>query len=388
MSAFDRVLRRAVDAGAAAGIVAAAARRDGILYLGACGNRRADAQTHMTTDTIFRIFSMTKAIAGVAAAKLVESGALDLDAPVERYAPEFADLPVLEGFEGDRPILRAPRSKATVRQLATHTSGLVYEFWNADMAKYLAVTGNPGFLSGTRRGITYPLVFDPGERWDYGIGIDWLGLVIEGASGKRLDRFCEEEIFAPLGMHDTAFECPPEKRARLTTVHARQPDGSLQPIELDPPSNPEVYSGGFGLYSTAQDYMQFLLMLLNEGRLGGAQVLKPATVNYILENHIDELEVTNLVSVNAAVTHDAEFFPGMSKKHSLISMINMEAARGMRGAMSHCWAGALNTYFWFDPTNGIAGVVLMQSLPFCDPLCTDVLVDFEKAVYAQAAVTA
>jgi len=383
MTDLDRVLKRAIDAGAAAGVVASAASREGITYLGAAGKRRIDEDAPMTTDSIFRIFSMTKAIAGVAAATLVERGQLNLDAPVADILPEFADLQVLEGFEGDTPILRAPRRQVTVRQLATHTSGLVYELWNADIQKYLAVTGRPGFLSGTRIGISYPLVFDPGERWDYGVGIDWLGLVIEKISGKRLDIFCRDEIFVPLGMSDTGFECPPNKRGRLAGVHARQENGALVPITLDPPSSPEVYGAGYGLYSTARDYMTFLLMLLNEGRYNGAQILKPATVNYILQNHIDDLEVVNLVSVNTAVTCDAEFFPGMSKKQSLVTMMNMEPARGMRAAGSHCWAGALNTYFWFDPLNGIAGVVLMQSIPFCDPLCTDVFVDFEKAVYAR-----
>lgn len=388
MTDLDRVLKRAIDAGAAAGVVAAAASRENVFYMGAAGRRRIDEDAPMTTDTIFRIFSMTKAIAGVAAAKLVERGLLNLDAPVADILPEFAELPVLEGFEGDTPILRAPRRQATVRQLATHTSGLVYEFWNADIQKYLAVTGRPGFLSGTKLGISYPLVFDPGERWDYGVGIDWLGLVIEKISGERLDVFCRDEIFAPLGMSDTGFECPAEKRSRLASVHRREEDGSLVPITLDPPSSPEVYGAGYGLYSTARDYTAFLMMLLNEGRANGVQILKPATVNYILENHIDDLEVVNLVSVNAAVTCDAEFFPGMIKKQSLLTMINMEPARGMRAAGSHCWAGALNTYFWFDPLNGIAGVVLMQTIPFCDPLCTDVLVDFEKAVYARTMAAA
>jgi CubicO group peptidase (beta-lactamase class C family) len=388
MNALDRVLKRAVESGAAAGVVAALGRREGLSYIGAYGYKQIDEPDVIAVDAIFRIFSMTKAITGIAAAKLVESGALDLDAPVASILPEFDALQVLEGFDGDTPILRAPKSKVTVRQLATHTSGLVYEFWNENIAKYLAVTGQPGFLSGTKLGISYPLVFDPGTRWDYGVGMDWLGLVIEQVSGKRLDRFFADEIFTPLAMTDTGFVCPPEKRHRLTSVHARQSDGSLVPISLDPPENPEIFGGGFGLYSTASDYMRFLRMLLNNGTLDDAQILKPATVNYVLENHIEDLEVVNLVSCNAAVTCDAEFFPGMSKKHSLATMINMEPARGMRGANSHCWAGALNTYFWFDPLNSLAGVVLMQSLPFCDPLCTDVLVDFEKAAYAQAALAA
>ena len=379
---IDDVLRQAVGRGAAAGIVAAAATRDGTFYEGAFGKRSVDAPAPMTTDTIFRIFSMTKAVVSVAAVKLAEQGKLDLDAPVERYRPEFAELQVLEGFDGDRPRLRAPKRKATVRQLLTHTSGLVYEFWNANMAKYLAVTGNPSFLSGTKKGIAYPLAFDPGERWDYGVGIDWVGQVVETVSGKRLDAYCYDEIFAPLGMPDTGFECEGEKRSRLTGVHARGADGSLSVIALDPPSNPEIYCAGFALYSTAADYVRFLRMLLNKGSLDGATILKPETVDMALANHIGSLEIGNLVSVAPAITFDAEFFPGMPKGHSLVTLINNEQARGMRSAGSHCWAGALNTFFWFDPKRDIAGVILMQSLPFVDPRAVDVLVDFEKAVYA------
>ena len=388
MSALDSVLRKAVEQGVAAGIVCGAATRTEVIYQGASGTRGIDSKVAMTTDSVFRIFSMTKAVGGVAAAKLIEAGSLDLDATVESILPEFGELPLLKGFDGDRPILTKPKKKATVRQLATHTSGLVYEFWNADLAKYLAVTGNPGFLSGTKQGIMYPLVFEPGERWDYGIGIDWLGQVVERVSGRRLDAFCRDEIFRPLGMWDTDFECGPLQRERLVGVNARQADGALVAISLDPPANPEVYGAGYGLYSTARDYLTFLQMLLNDGRLNGVQILKPATVNLILENHIEDLEVGKLTTVMPAISADAEFFPGMSKKHSLVTMINVDQARGMRAAGSHCWAGALNTYFWFDPLNGIAGVVLMQSLPFADPRCTEILVNFEKALYAELHVAA
>jgi len=388
MATLDDVLASTIAQGAAAGVVGAAATRKGIFYQGASGRRSLEAPAPMKTDSIFRIFSMTKAVAGAAAAKLIENGALDLDATVESILPEFGTLQVLEGFDGEKPILRPARAKATVRQLATHTSGLIYEIWNANLAKYLDLTGRPRFLSGKKMGIMYPLAFDPGSRWDYGIGIDWLGLVIQAVSGKRLDAFCREEIFAPLGMTDTDFECPGEKHARLAGVHVRQDDGTLKAIDFELPSSPEIYCAGHGLYSTASDYMSFLLMLMNEGRYNGAQVLKPATVRLALENHIGGLEVGKLTTVIPAVSYDAEFFPGMAKKHSLATMINVEPAQGMRAAGSHCWAGALNTYFWFDLTNGIAGVILMQSMPFADPKCVDALVAFEKTVYAQTAASA
>lgn len=385
MTTLDDVLASTVEQGAAAGVVGAAATRKGIFYQAASGRRSLEASAPMKTDAIFRIFSMTKAVAGVAAGKLIENGSLDLDAPVESILPEFGTLQVLVGFDGDVPILRPAKTKATVRQLATHTSGLIYEIWNANLAKYLDQTGRPRFLSGKKMGIMYPLAFDPGTRWDYGVGIDWLGLVIQAVSGKRLDAFCREEIFEPLGMSDTDFECPGEKHERLVGVHARQSDGSLKAISLELPSSPEIYCAGHGLYSTARDYLSFLIMLMNEGRAHGAQVLKPATVRLLLEDHIGGLEVGKLTTVMPAVSYDAEFFPGMSKKHSLATMINVEPAPGMRAAGSHCWAGALNTYFWFDLANGIAGVVLMQSMPFADPKCVDALVAFEKAVYATKA---
>jgi CubicO group peptidase (beta-lactamase class C family) len=382
MSAIDQVLSGAIAAGAAPGIVAAVASRDGITYQGAFGRRSTAAPDPIVPDTIFRIYSMTKAVGSIAAARLVEQGKLHLDAAVESIVPAFGELKLLEGFDGDRPILREPRRKATVRQLATHTSGLVYEFWNAKIAKYLEVTGTPSVLSGKRQGLMYPLVFEPGERWDYGIGIDWLGQVIEAVSGKRLDAYCRDEIFSPLAMADTDFECEGARRARLAGVHARAADGSLSAITLDPPSHPEVYGAGYGLYSTARDYMQLLLMLLNEGKWNGAQILRPETVDYMLRNHIGELEVGKLTTVMPAISCDAEFFPGMEKKHSLATMINMTPARGMRAAGSHTWAGALNTFFWLDPASGVAGVILMQLLPFADPKAIDALVAFEKAVYA------
>ena len=382
MSAIDEALKRALATGAAPGLVAAAATRDGIFYEGAFGRRSAAAPEPMTKDTVFRIFSMTKAVASVAAAKLVERGQLHLDAPVESIVPAFGELKVLEGFDGNRPILREPRHKATVRNLATHTSGLVYEFWNANIAKYLQVTGAPNFLSGKKQGLMYPLVFEPGERWDYGIGIDWLGMVIEAVSGKKLDAFCRDEIFTPLGMTDTDFECEGERRNRLVTVHARGADGAMSVISLDPPPHPEIYGGGYGLYSTARDFMQFLLMMLNNGKGNGAEILKPATIDLLLRNQIGELNVGKLTTVIPQISCDAEFFPGMASKHSLMSLINTEPVPGMRAAGSHCWAGALNTYFWFDPARAIAGVILMQFLPFADPQALGALGDFERTVYA------
>ena len=381
-AALNYLLQTAVEQGVAPGIVAGIANSGGTTYEGAAGVRAAGAEQSMTTDAVFRIFSMTKAIASIAALQLYERGLLDLDAPVENYAPAFGQLQVIEGFDGDTPRLRAPKRKATVKHLMTHTAGLAYQFWNADTKKYVEVTGNPGFLSGKKLGIMYPLTFDPGDKWHYGINIDWLGQVIEGVTGKTLREVCREQIFEPLAMPDSDFECEGAARDRLVGNHARGEDGTMSVIALDPPSHPEVYGGGYGAYSTLGDYLRFLRAMLNTGELEGQRILKPETLAYALQNHTGDLEMSKLSTVIPAISSDAEFFPGRAKSHGLAFMANREAIPGTLSANSHFWAGALNTYFWFDPARDVAAVLLMQFLPFADRRALGTLVDFQKAVYA------
>ncbi|MFO6464528.1 serine hydrolase domain-containing protein [Jannaschia sp. KMU-145] len=190
-----------------------------------------------TADTAFRIFSMTKLVGSLAAMLLIDRGKLSMDAEVAGIVPEWDRLRVLDGWGGDAPRLRAPKTAATVRHLATHRSGLEYEFWNADMARYLEATGHPSILAGTPASMDYLLTFDPGERRGYGPSIDWLGLVIEAVDGRRIDAFCREEIFGPLGMSATAFE-PDGMEDRLAEVRIRGEDGTLGPFELAPPPTP------------------------------------------------------------------------------------------------------------------------------------------------------
>lgn len=383
-AALDYLFQNAVEQGVAPGIVAGVANSGGTIYEGTAGVRASGSDAAITADTVFRIFSMTKAIASVAALQLYERGVLDLDAPVEKYAPAFGSLQVIEGFDGDQPRLRQPMRKATVKHLMTHTAGLAYQFWNADTKKYVEVTGNPGFLSGKKAGIMYPLTFDPGDKWHYGINIDWLGQVIEGVTGKSLRQVCSEQIFKPLSMNDTDFECEGAACDNLAAVHARGGDDSMSVIALDPPAHPEVYGGGYGLYSTLGDYLRFLRAMLNKGELEGQRILKPETLAYALQNHTGDLEMTKLSTVIPAISSDADFFPGRAKSHGLLAMSNREAIPGSLSANSHFWAGALNTYFWFDPARDVAGVILMQFLPFADRRALGTLVDFQRAVYAGA----
>lgn len=382
MSKFDEVLTRAVSSGAVPGLVAMTGSAAGVKWSGAAGER-APGQA-MTVDTVFRIFSMTKAVGSTAAMILIDRGKLDPDATVESILPEFAKIQVLDGFDGDTPRLRAPKSRATIRQLATHTSGLVYEFWNADIPRWMAKTGHPTILSGLKASLSYPMVFDPGTRWDYGIGIDWLCQAVEAVDGRRIDKFCQEEILGPLGMTSTAFECEGALAERLASVNARGADGRFAAFELAPPAHPEFYGMGHTLYSTAGDYMRFMRMFLNKGALDGKRVLSEKGVQTMLSNQIGDLRVGKLTTVAPPITADVDLFPGTPKTHSLGFLRVESDVPGMRSAGSQGWAGVLNTHFWIDPARDVAGVIMTQTLPFAETRFLAVYEQFERAVYGGA----
>ena len=337
----------------------------------------------MVDDTVFWIASMTKAITSTAAMRLVEQGKLSLDWPIAEVLPELASPLVLEGFDATgEPRLRPARQRITLRHLITHTAGFVYDIWSPEMGRYMEKRGVPGIISCQNAALMLPLVFDPGDRWDYGIGIDWVGKAVERASGQSLGDFFAEHIFGPVGMTDTGFTVTSDRRARLAGMHARAENGMLSPIPFELPQEPEFQMGGGGLYGTAEDYLAFERLFLNQGRADGRQVLRPETVQLMSQNAIGGLDVRLLKTVVPAYSNDAEFFPGMVKKWGLGFMISTEAVPGGRGPGSLAWAGLGNSYFWIDPAKGIAGVILMQLIPFADPKALALLDGFEKALYA------
>lgn len=379
--ALDQVLQGAVSTGEVPGVVAAAADDSGVIYQGAFGRRTLTDDAPMTLDTVFRIASMTKAITGTAAMQMVEQGKLSLDQPAGAVVPELAKPQVLEGFSSaGKPSLRPARGDITLRNLLTHTSGFVYDTWNSNMARYARETGLPAARTGKLAALNAPLGFDPGERWEYGIGIDWAGRMVEAVNGGlNLEQYMQRHIFAPLGMRDTSFDPRPDWVSRTVTVHARQADGSLVPIETPPPpASREFYPGGGGLLSTVPDYVTFLRALLT----GGNGVLKPQTVALMAQNHMGALNVQKLKTYNPAFSNDAEFFPGMDKKWGLTFLINTEDTPSGRSAGSLAWAGINNTYFWLDPKKRVAGVLMTQILPFADSAVLGLLDRFETAVYA------
>jgi methyl acetate hydrolase len=380
MSRLNEAIEESVQGQDAPFLVAMVGDRDGVKWSGAAGDRAPGQKA--TIDTVFRIFSMTKAIGCTAAMILIDRGKLDPNAPVESIIPEFKEIKVLDGFDGDAPRLRAPRTKATVRNLATHTSGLVYEFWNADIPRYMQATGHPSILSGLKSSLNYPLAFDPGERWDYGIGIDWLGQVVEAVDGRRIDRFCREEILDPLDMNDTGYEVE-DKTDRLASVSMRGEDGKFGAFDIAPPTRPEFYGMGHALYSTAPDYMRFLRMYLNQGELEGKRLLSEKTVDSLLANQIGDIEIPVFKTMNPAVSADVDLFRGLKKSHSMAFMRVDEDVPGKRAAGSQFWAGVLNTHCWFDPKRNVAAVLMTQSLPFCEPRFMRAYDAFEQAIYAQ-----
>ncbi|MGO8914528.1 MAG: serine hydrolase domain-containing protein [Stellaceae bacterium] len=382
---IDRALRDAVQERRAAGVVALAATDAGPLYAGAFGARNVAQPQDMTLDSVFWIASMTKAVTTTAAMQMVEQGKLQLDQPAADVVAELASPQVLEGFDASgAPQLRPAKGPITLRHLLTHTAGYTYDIWDANTGRYEKFANLPGIITCKDDALKTPLAFDPGDRWEYGINIDWAGKMVEKVSGQRLEGYFHEHIFGPLGMTDTSFKLSPSQRARLVAMHARQADGSLKPIDFEMPQEPEFFMGGGGLYSTGPDYLKFVRMFLNRGSLDGAQVLKPETVAMMGQNQIGDINVVMLKTEAPDSSADAEFFPGMVKKWGLGFMINTETAPTGRSAGSLAWAGLANTYFWIDPHKNVAGVILMQHLPFAEPPAIQTFAAFESGVYQLA----
>jgi len=387
LNVVDEALRQAAETKEVPGVVAVAANSDGVIYEGAFGKRDLANGTDMTADSVFWIASMTKAVTATAAMQLVEQGKLQLDEPISKVLPELAAPQVLEGFDDKgQPKLRPAKRPITLRQLLTHTAGFTYDLWDADTAQYVKAANLPGIISCKNAALTTPLAFDPGDRWEYGINIDFAGKAVEAVSGQGLNVYLREHIFQPLGMKDTDFVIGPDQKKRLVTVHARKPDGGLDPIEFGVPQEPEFFMGGGGLYGTGRDYLAFLQMLMHGGEFNGARLLRPETVAQMSKNNIGDVNISRVVLKTTAPssTPDVDMeqlFPGQDIKWGLSFLINPQEGPAGRSGGSLSWAGLANTYFWVDPSKHVAGVILTQVLPFVDPRVLSLYGKFESGVY-------
>jgi CubicO group peptidase (beta-lactamase class C family) len=372
---IDRALSAKVDAREIPGVVAMAANGDRLLYEGAFGFRHMTDGARMSSDTVFRIASMVKLLTSVAALQLVEQGRLKLDESAADIDPSLAALEVLTGFDAKGvPQLRNPHHPVTLRQLLSHTSGFSYPLWDESVVRYLKIAHQHKGLP--RR----PLLFEPGTAWAYGGSLDYVGRMVEIASGQNLDRYFRDHITGPLGMDDTGFSLNEKQRAREASLHVREASGRLVPQPLEKQMPQTSFSGGGGIYSTAPDYLTLLRALLNGGSFRGAEILRPSTVALMGENQIGNLEAGHMKTTNPALSNDVDFFPGKRLRWGLGHMINLDAVTDGRKAGSLTWAGLFNTYYWIDPGMGLAGVIMMQILPFADGQALSAYRHFERGI--------
>jgi methyl acetate hydrolase len=372
---IDAALQAMVTAREIPGVVAMAANQESVVYQGAFGLRSMAAAAPMSSDTIFRIASMVKLLTSVAALQLVERGKLKLDEPAGTIDPTLASPQILAGFDAKGvPQLRTAQKPLTLRNLLTHTSGFSYPLWDASVMRYLKFArAHPGLPR-------MPLMFEPGTRWAYGGSLDRVGRMVEIAGGQSLDLYFRDNITGPLGMNDTGFSITEQQRARQASLHVRNADGKLLPQLLEKPKTPSVPSGGGSLYSTALDYMALLQALLNGGSLRGTSILRPETVALMATNQIGDVEAGKLKTTNPALSNDVDFFPGVRMRWGLGHMINLGPVADGRMAGSLTWAGLFNTYYWIDPMMRIAGVIMMQILPFADHQALSAYRQFERGI--------
>ncbi len=345
-----------------AGSVTMIARHGTVVHLEAHGFRDVEAKDLMAVDDIFRICSMTKPITSVAVMMLYEEGKLLLNDPVSKYIPEFADPTVIVPQPAGSPqpyIIVPAKREITIRNLLTHTSGIPYSNpLLADRYKAAGISDGysrptPGTIGDMVRNLArQPLLFNPGEQWEYGLNSDVLGYLIEVVSGMPLDEFFLTRIFEPLGMKDTCFYLPDDKESRLATCYGSR-IGKLIPQPLDPgfKVNRTYFSGGAGLRSTAEDYMKFCLMLLNGGVYNGVRLLSPVTVSLMTTNAIGDL-------YNVSRDSNGDKF-GLG--------FSIRTDRGEYGGLEsngfYTWSGALYTHFWVDPEQDFIGIIMTQLNP-------------------------
>ena len=376
-TALAALLDEAVRDGDPPAIVAMVVDRDRVLFEHAAGRMRAGGTSEAAParlDALFRIHSMTKPITSVAALMLMDEGRLRADDPVSTYLPDYASRQVLTGLSADGSVRTRPAlGPITIRHLLTHTSGIGYGFSDPVLLPLTMRTGKPE--------IELPLLHDPGARWTYGASTRVLGDVIERVTGGSLDAFFASRIFEPLGMRDTFFRVPDDKRARVIARYQRA-RGRLSEEPLAQVEEQPVRGDG-GLYSTARDYATFMQMLLNDGRAGGRRLLSARSMQLLRTNGIGSLTVGLQPAADAGRTRP---FPIGAGRDTFSFGFQLAApsttGRPSRSAGSMSWGGLRNTHFWIDPPAGIGAVLMTQVLPFYDDEVMTVLTTFEETIYS------
>jgi methyl acetate hydrolase len=384
MSQVDDIVRDTVDRKVVPFLCAAVADSHGVRWQASAG--RANSTHYAGSDTVFRIFSASKAIGSFMAIIAIDRGLLTMDTPIGDILPAFDRLQVLEKLTPEGPVFRKPKRRATLRHVLTHSQGQGYDIFYPLMKECFIQPGAPRDEAGILESLMHHLLFDPGEGFAYGIGTDWVGMIVSAVDGRPIDQFVREEILEPLGMTSTAFEAE-EAGDRLAHLSLKKEDGSFGPFQLAPPSHPKFYRMGDALYSTPADYLKFLRMVLNRGEVNGTRLVGSEAMKLMLTDQMRGIRIPApvLVSIAPGISRDAEIFAGARRTHTAGFFMNLDALPGRRGASSLSWAGILNTHYWIDPGSDIASIFFTQMLPFCDTDLMTSLDDFERAVYRQFA---
>lgn len=327
----------------------------------------------MNKDAIFAIASMTKPVTSVAVMQLVEAGKVKVDEPASTYLPELAKVSVIENGK-----LRQPKNPVLVRHLLTHTAGFSYEFMNPEILELVKGGKVPSLMIGGDGFLRAPLLFDPGQRWEYGISTDWLGRLVERVSGQKLDEYFRANIFEPLGMVDSYFLVPENKKARIAKVYQRKEDRSLAEQASPSSISSGFLSGGGGLFSTAADYMKFAQAIMH----GGQRILKPETVALMGQNQIGDLNTTPFRSLIPQLAKNGAVLPGALDKFGFGFALNSKPIEKGRGANTMSWVGVFNTFFWIDREKKVCAVLMTQMSPGLDDGPAKLLEDFDRAVYS------
>jgi len=358
-------MQREVDQKQLAGIVTILARHGKVVEERTYGKKDIASGAPMTKDTIVRIFSMTKPVAGVAMMILYEEGKWHPLDPVSKYIPEFAHLKVFKGVDDSgNMILEDPVHPPTMHELMTHTAGFTYGFFGDTpvdkMYRDQQVWQSQSLQEMIDKLAKIPLLYQPGTRWVYSASMDIQGYIVEKLSGQSLPDFMQQHIFGPLAMKDTGFFVPKEKRNRFATLYASGQNGELSApgaTATDYVTQPSMPSGGGGMVSTAQDYLRFAQMLLNGGELEGVRILAPATVELMTSNHLAASLMTGEFSIGPAIMR-----PGLGWGYDCAVYTNPLEADAPVGKGTFFWLGAADTWFWVDPTNELIFVGMTQRM--------------------------
>ncbi|ATC24580.1 class A beta-lactamase-related serine hydrolase [Caulobacter vibrioides] len=379
---LDAHMQGLVDKGHLPGVTTMLMRHGKVVNFQVHGKKGFDGPP-MTKDTVFRIYSQTKPVTGVAMMILFEEGKWTLDDPVSKFIPEFANLRVLKGVNADGSFDTVPAERPpTMRELMSHSAGFAYGLTpdnpldKAYADKVLGARSRADFVKAIAE---IPLVDQPGKRWKYSIAVDIQGLIVEKLTGLSLGDFMKSRIFDPLKMKDTGFWLPAEKADRLASLYVWSPKvNKLVPADgymvLDITKPPAMASGGGGLVSTNADYARFAQMLLNGGELEGARILKPETVTLMRTNALSDAIMTS---------SEPPFNTARGRGFGLDFAIVLDSAKaGPQGEGTYSWGGAAGTWFWIDPKNDLFFLGMIHILNKAgDPAIKDIDDDSAKLVY-------